>query len=589
MQKFFHYYKLKFKSLFNLNFHDEPPQIECSSMHDVYNICKSTLIYVAFLSLVMNLLTLIIPIYTLQVFDRVLRSQAYDTLIFMTFLAGVILFVYGCLSVLRSQILVTVSHAIGSMLTRNLLENSIEGRLVGSKYTNESLKDLGTIRNFFYGQSAIALYDSPWIFIFLLVMLSFNFILGFTGFIAAVFLYSIAYLNEKLSEKKSSELHQEKRNHNSFSSQILDNAPSIVAMGMVNPLMNDWEEQFDQISKNQVQSINDSGVYRSIVKVSRMMIQVFILGLGAALVVSGEIAPGAMIAASILISRALAPIEQVVNSSKQLTETWNSFHRLNWYLKNAPKLKKTIKLPKPEGKLSVENIRFAYPNTKKAVLQGVSFSVNPGEILVIAGPNGSGKSTLAEVLLGIYKPISGIVRLDGADVFQWQRGGLGEYIGYLSQSLDLFSGSLKQNIARMKPGFKEEQVILAAKNTFLHKQFLQFPNGYDSILLNKGDNYSVGQKQKIAIARAFYNTPKLLVLDEPTAHLDSDGIQSLLRALKKAKKSSQTIIVISHHPILTNFADKLLLLKNGRVKEFGLREEVVEAVRKSQVKRKSKQ
>jgi PrtD family type I secretion system ABC transporter len=532
--------------------------------------------YAGLFSLAINLLLLVPPLYMLQVFDRVLASRSGETLAVLTIAAVVALFVMALLDVLRAWLLA----AGGAMLDRNLGPRVLDGVLVqtakvsGAGYLN-GLRDVNTLRTFFSGTGLLTLFDAPWLPFFLLVIFLFHPVLGAVATVGAVLMVVLAWLNERLTREPLERAQTEARRASRFIDTNVRNAEVVNALGMLPAVTRRWARLNDAVLAEQARAMRRGNFFSGSTKFTRQFIQLAMLAAGAYLVVAQDVTAGVMIAATILLGRALAPVETLVAGWRSLVEARSAWRRLDQLLKDMPPPEPSTELPAPKGKLEVEKVVFGFKD--KAIVRGVSFALEPGEALGLVGPSASGKSTLARLLVGVWKPLAGAVRLDGADVAAWPRESLGPHIGYLPQDVELFGGTVAENIARLgEPD--AAAVIRAAQRAHVHDLILRLAKGYDSDIGESGQTLSPGQRQRIALARALYGNPRLVVLDEPNANLDHEGEEALLRALQLLKTDGVTVVIIAHRPALLRSADKMLVLREGQVERFGARAEIMERI-----------
>lgn len=548
-----------------------------SKLKEVLKASYTSFFYVGIFSFIVNMLLLTVPLYMLQIFDRVLASQNYDTLIYLTLIAIGALFVLGLLDIARMRVLVRVSYWFDNKLSPMALSRGADDVLMGGQYASQSLRDISTIRGFLSGVSVFALFDAPWTPLYLLVVVLLHPLLGVIAIVGAVVIFVLAILNELLTREHLSKANEVYIHNQMGVDKALNNAEVIQSMGMLPNVVNRWFRNNETVLKLQSKASDRAGVIVAMSKFIRLTLQLSILGFGAYLVLRNQITPGVMIAASIITARALAPIEQTIGTWKQWKGVRRAYARLKEYL-DKPDIRgeSTLELPSPQGAISVENVTYAPMGTRKPIVYNTSFSIEPGERLAIIGPSGAGKSTLARLMLGIWKPIGGAVRMDGANVFEWDRAAFGKDVGYLPQDVDLFNGSIRDNIARMGEG-DDEKVIAAAKATGTHDMILRFPGGYDFQV--GGFSLSGGQRQRIALARAFYGDPKFLVLDEPNASLDREGDEALAFALQKAHQRKVTTVIISHRPNLIQYVDKIVVMGQGQVQMYGPRDQVLQKLK----------
>ncbi|MGR3840706.1 type I secretion system permease/ATPase [Serratia marcescens] len=530
-----------------------------------------------------NLLMLVPSIYMLQVYDRVLPSRNEITLLMLTL---IMLGMFGMMSLLeyvRSMVVIRIGSQLDMRLNTRVYTAAYEANLKnGSSDAGQMLSDLTNLRQFLTGSALFAFFDAPWFPIYLLVIFLFNPWLGLFALVGALLLIALAVINEMVSKKPLAEASKLSIMSGTLASTNLRNAEVIEALGMLPNLKRRWFGLHQRFLNSQRIASERASRVTSITKFVRMSLQSLVLGLGGWLAIDGHITPGMMIAGSILMGRTLAPIEQVINVWKSYSAAKLSYGRLVKLLETHPQRGTGMSLPRPEGVLAVEGVTATPPGSKgDAVLHNVTFAIQPGDVLGIIGPSASGKSTLARLLVGIWPVSEGIVRLDNADIYQWNKDELGPYIGYLPQDIELFAGTIAENIARFND-IDSEKVIEAAKLAGVHELILRFPNGYDSVLGNGGAGLSGGQKQRIGLARALYGDPSLVVLDEPNSNLDDAGEKALNQAIMFLKQRNKTVVLITHRTNLLSMTSKLLLLVNGNVNAFGPTQQVLQALANAQ-------
>ncbi|WP_415901099.1 type I secretion system permease/ATPase [Neptuniibacter sp. QD48_11] len=536
---------------------------------------RKAIIFSLVLSFFINLLLLASPLYMLQVYDRVLSSRSLDTLFFLTIIVISAILCLCLLEAIRSAIAVKtglwMDKKVSSLLLPSVVKISLQTK---SELSGQGLRDMGTVRSFITGNSMFSLMDVPWMPLYLLVLYLLHPILGLLALGGALFIFMIAVVNELLTRKYQQNSNALVARAYGFSDSVSRNADVVEAMGMVPQIVSSWQKMNDESSNSQQRALGFTGWLGAVSRFIRLGLQVAILGMGALLAINGEISAGAIIAASILVGRALQPVEQSINSWRSATSAWDAYIRVKQQLLATPAYDDQMELPNPEGKLSIEGLSYAFPGSQQAYLKGISFRVGPGQLLAIMGPSGSGKTTLVRLLLGNLKPNSGFARLDGMDMSMWHSDDRGKHIGYLPQDVELFAGTVKENIARMANGVTD-QIINASKMAGVHEMIMRLPQGYDTQIGSHGMSLSGGQRQRIGLARALYGEPKLLVLDEPNSSLDQQGEGALMNALKAVKEKNITTVVISHRPSVLEHADLVLLMQEGMVANFGPRDEVL--------------
>jgi PrtD family type I secretion system ABC transporter len=422
------------------------------------------------------------------------------------------------------------------------------------------------------------MFDLPWMPVFMIVLFIIDPIIGVVTVAGAVLLFVITLMQDRATRPALKEANEAALRSYAFTDAALRNGEVVRAMGMIEPLGSRWATFRSITMERSAVASERASVLSNISKFTRQGIQVLIIAIGAYLVVKGKIHSGLLFANMILAARALQPIERLVGSWDALTNGYRSYERLNSLFADYKPTKVATTLPKPLGQLSVEGVNFAPQGATRFVLQGVNFKIEPGEMLGIIGPSGAGKSSLARLMVGIWQPNSGNVRLDGADVFSWDRSEFGRHVGYLPQDTELFSGSIRDNIARFRADVDDEQVVRAAQVAGVHQLILRLPNGYDTDLGESGHVLSAGQRQRVGLARALLGTPRLIVLDEPNAALDAEGEEALVNALDALKAGGSTIVIVSHKPSVFRSADKMLMLRDGRMEMFGPRDQVMARV-----------
>jgi len=527
-------------------------------------------------SFFINLLMLVAPLYMLQVYDRVLSSRNETTLIMLTIIAAGLLVVFGLLELIRSRVLVRIGWKLDEKLNADVFK-AVFARSVmkGGGGNSQSLRDLDSVREFLTGQGLIAFCDAPWVPVFLAVVFMFHPLLGFVALAGAIIIFTLALSNEFATRKPLAEASKESVSADSFVTTSLRNAEAVQAMGMMPGILERWRKKHADVLSRQSLASDRAGAILASSKSIRMMLQVGILGTGAYLAIQREITPGTMIAASILMGRALAPVESAVGQWRGFIKARSAFSRLNELMLAQEDDRDPMPLPAPTGEISAENAVVVPPGTRTPVLRGVRFKIEPGETLGVIGPSGAGKSSLARALMGIWPVASGGIRLDGADIHDWDKTQLGPYLGYLPQDVELFEGTVAENIARFRE-VDPDEVVRAAKRAGVHEMILRLPNGYDTEIGASGQSLSGGQRQRVGLARALYNDVRVVLLDEPNANLDTAGEKALLNALAEMKKAGVTVIMITHRPPLLGTADKVLALDNGQVQAFGPRQEVLQ-------------
>jgi ATP-binding cassette subfamily C protein/ATP-binding cassette subfamily C protein EexD len=526
-------------------------------------------------SLCLNLLTMVSPLYMMQLFDRVLSSRSLDTLAMLTLIAVAALAVQSLLDAIRSQILVRVGGWLDERLGPVVLGGALQTALrADGGRAGQGLRDLATLRGFVAGPALTPLLDAPWAPLFLAALFLLHPVLGVVGLAGGALLFLLAILNEFLTKGPLQRANQAVLRTNQRMEAALRNAEVIRAMGMLGGILRLWQRESDAAAAAQNAAGNRGAAILATSKFLRLAVQSLIMGVGAWLVIAHDVSPGAMFASSFLLGRALAPVENAIGTWKSLITARLAYRRLSDLLAATPAVARGMALPRPEGELQVERVSFVPAGSDTPTLRGVSFALAPGEVLGIIGPSAAGKSTLARLIAGSRRASSGHVRLDGAEIGVWLDADGARHLGYLPQDVELFEGSVKDNIARLGEA-DPDAVIEAAKLAGLHETIMRLPRGYDSEIGEAGLKLSGGQRQRVGLARALFGRPRLVVLDEPNANLDHEGEEALQRAIAHLKESGTTVLIIAHRPSILALADKLLVLRNGAVDLFGEKGEVV--------------
>ena len=546
---------------------------------------KSTFVTVGCFSAVSNLLMLVPSLYMLQVYDRVLPSRNEFTLLMLTLLMlGAYLFV-SLLELVRSFVLVRVGARFDMTLNKRIYTAAFEQNLkrAGGAGAGQALNDLTNIRQFLTGNALFAFFDAPWFPVYLIVIFLFEPSLGVFALSGTLVLVVLAYVNERVTHKPLADASAMSIASSTLASNNLRNAEVIESMGMLPNLLARWYRVHGKFLQLQAEVSEKAGIIGAITKFVQVSLQSLVLGFGAWLAVEGKISPGMMIAASILVGRALAPVQQVIGVWKTYSNTRSAYERLSKLLAENPVRAAGMELPKPTGAIAVEGVTAAPPGAAAAVLKAVNFAVAAGDVLGVIGPSGSGKSTLARLLVGVWPAAAGKVRLDGADIYQWNKAELGPHMGYLPQEIELFGGTVSENIARFGE-VDAEKVVQAAQRAGVHDMILHLPKGYDTLLGDGGAGLSGGQKQRLGLARAMYGDPSMLVLDEPNSKLDDIGEVALVQAINDLRQRGKTIVLITHRTSVIGVTNKLLMLRDGAVAMFGPTRDVLNALQEANQK-----
>lgn len=551
-------------------------KIALNPLKEALASCRLMYKYSIAFGAIINILMLSTPLYSMQVLDRVISSQNMNTLVMLTLIIMLALALLSVIQASRSFAMSRMSDWLENKLSGLVFANSIRMSLQSKlNIGSQKIRDLHTIKTFLTSPALVAMLDTPWAMIFIIVLFILHPMIGMLTVFGGFVLIAMAYFTDKTTKTMMERNNEDAIRSNAAVDQATRNAEVIQVMGLMNNVVSGWQELNKKVHSTQMLINKRQAVLGEVTKFIRMLLQIAVTGLGAYLVVRGEISTGTIIASSALVGRALSPFEQFINAWKGYVNYNKSFERLNKAFDIVGEEGDKMLLPAPEGLISVQNIFFAHKNTDKYILRSINFQVEPGEMLAIIGSSGSGKTTLAKILAGAWSPTSGAVRIDGASISDWDRQQLGEHFGYLPQDIELFSGSIRQNIGRMDPKSDPEKIIEAAQLAGVHELILSLPKGYDTEIGVEGSGLSGGQRQRLALARAFFGTPKILILDEPNSNLDSKGEEALSLALQVAKERNITTIIISHRPNVMTYADKILILQDGAVAAFGKKDDVL--------------
>jgi len=547
-----------------------------SELKRVIRSVRPAFVFAAIFTMFINLLMLTQPFYMLQIFDRVLQSESLPTLGFLTLIVFGLFTLMGALQFIRSRLFVRVGVKLDRMMSARLFESMYRDSLERpSADSSQALDDMTNVRQFLTGPAIIGIFDAPWTPIFLALMFFFHPLLGWYGVGCIIVICALSYANELVSRKPLAQANQANRKARRFTANNLRNSEVIHAMGMGASIRKRWGQRQGEIIDTQAQASDKSGTFSNLSRTVRLMAQVLAYGLGAYLVITSNVSGGMVIAGAILIGRVLAPIDQIIGSWRQIAQARMSYGRLEELLDRYPEEPRHLSLPRPEGRLQVQSL-MAGPATNQRipVLRNISFTLEPGQSLGVIGPSGAGKSSLARAILGVWPIFNGVVRLDGAEINQYNREELGPHIGYLPQDIELFEGTIAENIARFSQA-EDSAIIAAAQHAGAHELIVQLPNGYDTPVGVGGNTLSAGQRQRIGLARALFGEPRVVILDEPNSNLDDAGEKALEGALQWLKESGSTVIVITHKRNVLRQLEKLMVIRNGRVAGFGTRDEVL--------------
>ena len=537
--------------------------------------CRKYFAAAAIFSLGINLLYLAGPLYMLQVYDRVVNSGSELTLIMLTVALLVAYLALVGLDLVRARLLTRANVRLDQRISPRILTVMIEsGGTASTGARSQILRDFDTFRGFITGTGIHAVFDMPWAPIYIFVIFLLHPLLGGFALACAIVLIALAFVNEWLVKPPLTEANAASARNYSFTETNMRNTEVIRAMAMTDGVASRWGKDRNRMLERQVVASDRAANVQGLIRFLRLSMQSLILGLGAYLVIERETTVGSMFAANLLLGRALQPVEQVVGSWRNLVSVRGCLQRLRELFGNLPARQANLELAKPEGRVSVEGLTYVVPGNSKPLLRGVSFALEPGEVLGVIGPAGAGKSTLARHLVGVLRPTAGAVRLDGADVSQWIHNSLGHHVGYLPQDIELFSDTVSANISRFQTDMDDE-VLRAAKAAGVHDLVLRLPQGYDTPVGEGGAVLSGGYRQRLALARVVFGDPRLVVLDEPSSNLDQDGDIALMNCVTQLKQRGVTVVLVSHRPSTIGVVDKILVLRDGAVEMFGSRVEVM--------------
>lgn len=554
-----------------------------SELSDALRDCRGAFLGVGVMSCVINLLYLTGSIFMLEVYDRVLPSRSVPTLIGLVLLAAGLYLAQGVLDLIRGRILGRIGTALDESLNGRVFDTIVRLPLtVGGRNEGvQPLRDLDNVRTFLGSQGPSAFFDLPWLPLYLAICFAFHVMIGVTALAGAIVLVTLTVVTEYLTREPAKQAMVLAAQRNDLATASRRNAEVLVAMGMAGRLMRRWRDTNEKYLAGNQRASDVAGGLGAIAKVLRMMLQSAVLAVGAYLVIHQEATAGIIIASSILSARALAPVDLAIAHWKSFVTARQSWRRLNQLLHTIPERPVPTLLQPPVSRLSVEGLSVAAPGDQKILVQDVSLMISAGQGLGVIGPSASGKSSLVRALVGVWRPVRGHVRLDGAALDQWSSDELGRHVGYLPQDVELFAGTVAQNISRFDPRAVADDIIAAAKEAGVHDMIIKMRDGYDTQVGEQGAALSAGQAQRVALARALYGQPFLIVLDEPNSNLDTDGDEALTRAIRAARARGAVVVVVAHRPVGIEAVDQILVMKDGRVQAFGPKETVLAQVLQS--------
>ena len=533
---------------------------------------RSFVLLAGFASFILNVALLMPSIYMMQVFDRVFSSRSVETLVMLGAITLLFLTLGYFVDTVRVRALAWAGRSLARKLAPAAIRSALEQSAAGpGRADTDALRDIAQLRAFLSGPGVLALFDAPWLPIYLMIITLMHPLLGLAAAIGACALIALGVVTDRLTREHAEQVLNRSRASTKLAERLGRNAEAIIGMGMMSTVVGRWDTHYDELLNAQQQHVQTSSTLSALARSIRQVLQVVMLGVGAWLVIDTQASPGIMIAATILLSRALQPVESLISGWRVLLDARGAWRRLGERSAIAP-AKSNVSLPAPSGRIDVERLAYTFNPSRPSLLRNVSFSAAAGESLGLIGTSASGKTTLIRLLLGLWRPQAGVVRLDGADVSRWDRDELGRYIGYLPQDVELLAGTVGENIARFRPASGRavsESIVSAAQLAHAHEMILQLPEGYDTQIGEGGAVLSGGQRQRIALARALFGDPRIVVLDEPNANLDSAGEAALLAALADLKLRGVTVVMVSHSPALMAALDKLALLKDGALEMFG--------------------
>jgi len=540
---------------------------------------KHVFVMLGVYSFFLNILMLAAPFYMLVVYDIVMPSKNMNTLLLVTLITIMFFIGMWILDYVRGKLTIYASNKLDLLLNERVFNATFDlAAKFPDKANTQPLQDFRAIKTFLGGQGIYAFFDFPWFPIYIAIMFAFSPVYGLYGLAATAIILLLTWLNQKMTKDGLEESNESYRKAVNFFGNNIRNVEVVQAMGMRENLHRMWMERYNSYLLTNTKASTTASFYSNASKSFRMLASSMMYGVGAILVISGSISPGMIIAGAVLMGRALQPVSQIIGGWKQFTDARISYGKLNKLLYDFPGETEKISLPDPQGIITFENVFTIPPLGKKPILKGINLQINSGEMVGVIGPSAAGKSSFAKTAVGVWEPSNGHIRIDGADIHQYNRIELGKHIGYLPQDIELFEGTISQNISRFEENPSDESIIEAAKLSGTHELILKLPDGYGTRVGAGGMSLSGGQKQRIGLARALYGNPKIVILDEPNSNLDDAGEYALAMALRVMKEKGMTVIFITHKQNILSLADKLLVLKDGQAVYYDEREKVMNAL-----------
>ena len=539
-----------------------------SELKSVLKQSKKLFFTIGLFSFLINILMLVPPIYMLQIYDRVLSSKSKDTLFMLTLIVVVLLITMALLEIIRSKILIKIGNRIDNNLSNRIFDSLFQLEKVNpNKASSSYISNLTQMRQFLTGSGVFAFFDAPWITIYLLILFLFHPMFGYFALFTIFILLIITLVNEITTKQKINIATVDNLSSNNYLDSTLKNADVVNTMGMKKDIKDIWQKKYYSFLRAQNDASDSASVWTNLSKNFRLLAQSLILGLGAYLAIDQEITPGMMIAASIILGRTLAPLDLIISSWRHFITYRSSYKRIESLLHDFPKKEQLTSIPITKAELLLENMVLTPPLGDAPTIKGISLQINEGDVVAIIGNSGAGKSTLVKGILDIWPISEGKVKIDNVDMQLLNKEEIGSSIGYLPQDIELFEGTISQNISRFKE-LNSDKVIKAAKIAGVHEMIVKFPKGYDSSIGSGGTKLSGGQRQRIGLARAIYNNPRLIILDEPNSNLDKAGEEALLNCIKVLKENLTTVLIITHKENILEITNKIAILENGTLKEF---------------------